>query len=176
MELFHRRSQIGRMFKGRILPPVLRMLKARTRGLNYLSYVKGDNYIAEVRDNNDCHSKFVVRALDKECQCEEWQHTRLSYQYALCLIIAQPFRNVKLEEFVDEYYSVEKFKNTYKRVVVPLGDKSFWPKVDIRVPVREPLVKRPVGRQRKNRMKGYLEDGSGKKKSDKEKEKTKKLF
>jgi hypothetical protein len=73
-----------------------------------------------------------------------------------------------LEEFVDEYYSVEKFKNTYKRVVVPLGDKSFWPKVDIRVPVREPLVKRPVGRQRKNRMKGYLEDGSGKKKSDKE--------
>jgi hypothetical protein len=37
-------------------------------------------------------------------------------------------------------------------------------------------VKRPVGQQRKNRMKGYMEGGSAKKKSGKEKEKTKKLF
>jgi hypothetical protein len=47
------------------------MLKARTRELGHLSYVKGDNYVAKVRDNNDWHSKFVVSALDKECQCEE---------------------------------------------------------------------------------------------------------
>jgi hypothetical protein len=66
-----------------------------------------------------------VRALQKECQCEEWQHTGLPCQHALCLIIAQLFRDVKLEEFVDEYYSVEKFHKAYKRVVVPLGDKSF---------------------------------------------------
>jgi hypothetical protein len=133
MELFHHRRQIGRMFEGKILPPVLHVLKARTRGLGHLSYVKGDNYVAEVWDNNDCHSKFVVRALDRECQCEEWQHTELPCQHALCLIIAQPFRNVKLEEFVDEYYSMEKFQNAYKRVVVPLGDKSFRPEVDIEV-------------------------------------------
>jgi hypothetical protein len=80
-----------------------------------------------------------------------------------------------LEEFVDDYNSVEKFKNAYKRVVVPLGDKFFWPKVHIGVPVRAPLVKRPVGRQRKNRMKCCLDGGSGKKKSGKER-KTKKLF
>jgi hypothetical protein len=71
MDLFHRRHRIGRMFKGKILPPILRMLKVRTRGLDHLLYVKWDNYIAEVRDNNDFHSKFVVRALNKECQCEE---------------------------------------------------------------------------------------------------------
>jgi hypothetical protein len=60
--------------------------------------------------------------------------------------------------------------------VVPLRDKSFWPQVDIIVLVRASLVKRPMGRQRKNRMKGYLEgdNGSGKKKGGKEK--TKKLF
>jgi hypothetical protein len=91
MELFHRRRWIGRMFEGKILPPVLRVLKATTRGLGHLSYVKEDNYVVEVRDNNYCHSKFVVRALDRECQCEEWQHTRLPYQHALCLILAQLF-------------------------------------------------------------------------------------
>jgi hypothetical protein len=176
MGLFHRRRRIGRMLECKILPDVLRVLKARTRRLGHLSYVKGDNYITEVRDNDDCHSKFVVRALHKECQCEEWQHTGLPCQYALCLIIAQPFRDVKLEEFVDEYYSVEKFQNAYKRVVVPLGDKSFWPEVDIDEAVGAPLAKRPVGQQWKNRIKGCLEGGSGKKPSDKEKGKTRKLF
>jgi hypothetical protein len=118
----------------------------------------------------------MVRALQKECQCEEWQHTELPCQYAHCLIIAQPFSDVKLEEFIEYYYSMEKFKNAYKWVVVPFGKKYFWPKVDIRVPVRAPLVKRLVGRQRKNRMKVCLEVGTGTKKSGKEKEKTQKLF
>jgi hypothetical protein len=53
IDLFHRRHRIGRMFEGKILTPILRVLKARTRGLNHLSYVKGDNYVVEVRANND---------------------------------------------------------------------------------------------------------------------------
>jgi hypothetical protein len=99
----------------------------------------------------------------------------LPYQHALCFIIAQLFQDVKIEEFIDDYYLVEKFKNAYKRVVVPLGDKSFWPMVDNGVPILAPLVKRPIGQQRKNRINGCLEDGSGKKKSGKYR-KTKKLF
>jgi hypothetical protein len=54
------------------MPPVLWVLIATTRELSHFSYVKEDNYVAEVQDNSDCHSKFVVRALHKECQCEEW--------------------------------------------------------------------------------------------------------
>jgi hypothetical protein len=86
----------------------------------------------------------------------------LPCQHALCLIIAQPFCDVKLEEFVDEYYSVEKFHNAYKRVVVSLGDKSFLPEVDIGVPIGAPLRKRLVGWQRKNKMEGCLKGGSRK--------------
>jgi hypothetical protein len=89
MEPIHRRRRIGRMFEGKIMLLVLQVLKARTRGLGHISYVKGDNYIAEVRNNSDCHSKFVLRTLHRECQCEEWQH--LPCQHALCLIIVQPF-------------------------------------------------------------------------------------
>jgi hypothetical protein len=72
MELFHRRRRIGWMLQGKILPAILRVLKARTRALCHLSYVKGDNYIIEVHDNGDCHSKYVVRALLLQCQCQEW--------------------------------------------------------------------------------------------------------
>jgi hypothetical protein len=50
MDLFHRRRRIGQMFEGKIVPRVLRVLKARTRGLCHLSYVKGDNYVTEMMD------------------------------------------------------------------------------------------------------------------------------
>jgi hypothetical protein len=78
---------------------------------------------------------------------------------------------MKMEEFVHEYYSVVKFQNAYKRVVIPLCDKSFWPEVDIGVPVGAPLGKRPMGWQQKGRFKSCLEGDSGKKTSDKYKEK-----
>jgi hypothetical protein len=81
-----------------------------------------------------------------------------------------------LEEFVDEYYSVEKFHNAYKRILVPLGDKSFWPEVDIGVAIGAPLRKRLVGWQWKNRIKGCLEGGSRKKASGKDNAKTRKLI
>jgi hypothetical protein len=71
---------------------------------------------------------------------------------------------------------VEKFHNAYKRVVVSLGDKSFLPEVDIGVPIGAPLRKRSVGRQRKNKMKGCLKGGSGKKASGKDNAKTRKLI
>jgi hypothetical protein len=79
----------------------------------------------------------------------------LTCQHAPCLVIAQPFQYVKLEEFVDDYYSMEKFKKAYKRVVVPLENKSFWAQIDIQVRIRVTLVKRHVGRQR-NRFKASL--------------------
>jgi hypothetical protein len=67
-----------------------------------------------------------------------------------------------MEHFVDDYFSV-KFKKTYARRIEQLGERSMWPKVDVEAVVGAPLGKRPVGRQRKNRIKGFLEGGSGKK-------------
>jgi hypothetical protein len=62
------------------------------------------------------------------------------------------------------------------RRVERLGDQTFWPKVEIAVEVGAPLCRRPVGHKRKNRIKEYLECGSGKKASGKETEKVKKLI
>jgi hypothetical protein len=62
MELFHRRRRIAQKLQERILPSVLHILHARTRGLGHLAVWKADNYIAEVRDNNDVHSKHIVNA------------------------------------------------------------------------------------------------------------------
>jgi hypothetical protein len=65
------------------------------------------------------------------------------------LITAQEFRDVRMEDFVDEYYSVANFTTTYSRVVPPIGDKSFWSEVPFTKEVGSPIEKRVVGRQKK---------------------------
>jgi hypothetical protein len=77
---------------------------------------------------------------------------------------------------VGDYFSVTKFKKAYARRIQFIGDRSFWPKVDIAAHVGSPLGKRSVGRQRRNRIKSCLEGGSGKKATDKVTEKSRKLW
>jgi hypothetical protein len=119
----------------------------------HLSLAKGDHYFAEVQDNNNMLSKHAVKAHMRTCSCLEWQHTDKPCQHALVVIIAQQFRDVGMENFIDDYFSVEKFKKAYVRLMVELGDRSLWSKVDIGIHVGAPLGRRKVGRQRKNRIK-----------------------
>lgn len=71
---------------------------------------------------------------------------------------------MKLEEYVHDYYSVDRFQKAYSRLIEPLPDKSQWPDVELPFVVGAPLDKRSAGRQRKLRIKGFLEGGNGKSK------------
>jgi hypothetical protein len=75
----------------------------------------------------------------------------------LCLITTQQSIDVKMEDFVHDYYSVERFKNAYKRLIEPLPDKTQWPKVELDFPVMAPLGKRHAGKSRKLHIKRCLE-------------------
>lgn len=86
MVLFHKRRKIGERLYERILPTVLQILTARTRGLGHLTVIKGENYATEVWDN--CNHRFVVEAYCHECTCCEWQHMGKPCQHALSLITA----------------------------------------------------------------------------------------
>jgi hypothetical protein len=116
MELFHRR-RIGERLKGLILPSVMATSKAQTRGLGHLTIVKSDNYMVEVRDSTNCLTKLVVKAESRQCSYKEWQRTGKPCQHGLAVIIAQDVRNVGMEKFVDDYYSVDKFRKAYMRMV-----------------------------------------------------------
>lgn len=69
-----------------------------------------------------------------------------------------------MEDFVNEYYSMERFKNAYKRLIEPFPDKSQWPRIDLPSPLGAPLGKRSIGHQKKKRIKSAFEGGGGKKK------------
>ena len=56
-------------------------------------------------------------------------------------------RQLKVEDYMDDYYSVERFKVAYQFEITPMGDKSQWPKNDPGFEVVPPPLERPVGRQ-----------------------------
>jgi hypothetical protein len=76
------------------------------------------------------------------------------------LITAQQALDVKLEDFVHEYYSVQRFKNAYYTIIEPLPNRTQWPNVDLPFVVGAPLDKKTAGR--KLRIKGFLEGGGSK--------------
>lgn len=61
-----------------------------------------------------------------------------------------------------EYYSVERFKAAYRRLIEPMPDRSQWPDVELPFGVNAPLDKKGAGRYRKLRIKGFLEGGGSK--------------
>lgn len=161
MELLRKRRRIGERLQGKILPAIIQELNNRTRGLGHLKTHVSSDLSAEVRDTEKEHIRHVVKALTCECTCLEWQHTGKPCPHALVVLTALP--NVKLEDFVDDYYSVEKFKAAYQGEIEPLTDKTQWPAVDLGFVLHAPLPKRGAGRHRKLRIKGALEGGSGNK-------------
>jgi hypothetical protein len=122
----------------------------------------------EVKDTNKNNLWHVVKIGSHECTCLEWQHTGKPCDHALAFLIGTA--NTNFHPYVHHYYSVSMFRAAYAGEIEPIIDKSQWPQVTLDFEMVPPISKRPIGRQRKLRIKGCLEDGSstrkGKKKVD----------
>ena len=94
---------------------------------------------------------------ERICTCLEWQHTGKPCQYVLAFVTSR--RGVDLEQFVHDYYSVDRFKATYGRENEPMTGRSQWPHVQLPFVVGAPLNPGESGRQRKLRIKGCLKGG-----------------
>jgi hypothetical protein len=125
MELFFRRRHVREKLNGKILSSITNILNAKTRGLDHLSLAKGGHYCAKVQDYNNVLMKHIVKADLKFCSCLEWKHTGRLCRHALVVIIPQPFRDVGMEQFVDDYFSVKRFKKAYARRMEQPADMSF---------------------------------------------------
>ncbi|WVZ72240.1 hypothetical protein U9M48_020734 [Paspalum notatum var. saurae] len=140
MERFCTRAYIAAKLIGKILPHVMKGLHDKSRNLKFSI------------------TKFTVDLEKKECSCRYWQMTGLPCVHAIAFIGT---RRLELEDFVDKYYSVQKFKVAYAGYVCPLPDKTQWEPVDIGFKLLPPLLKRAAGRPRTRRIVGVEEGGSG---------------
>ncbi|KAM3293770.1 hypothetical protein ACQJBY_036974 [Aegilops geniculata] len=66
-----------------------------------------------------------------------------------------------MEDYLHEYYSLERLRAAYRGVVEPLTDRSQWSNVKLDFLLHAPLPKSSVGRKRKLRLRSCLEKGGG---------------
>lgn len=75
--------------------------------------------------------------------------------HALCFITS--IRAVQVHDYVDECYSVARFKATYAARIPALTDISQWPKNTRDFFLYPPILKRSAGRPKTLRHKGGVE-------------------
>ena len=132
----------------------------KSRGLHY-DFCKSGELSAEISGttNEGKTWRYGVDLKEKTCGCGQWEVSGKPCTHAIFLFGKFRQKRIKIEDFVDDYYSVERFKLAYQFEVSPMGDKSQWPKSDPDFEVVPPPLERPAGRPRKQRIKASGEPG-----------------
>jgi len=98
-----------------------------------------------------------VSSRDVISSCGQWQISGKPCTHAISFIGS--LRRVKLEDYVHDYYSLERFKSTYQFVVNPMVDKSEWRVGNPGFEMLPPKIERSGGRPRVKRIKSRGEPG-----------------
>ncbi|KAJ9556984.1 hypothetical protein OSB04_011598 [Centaurea solstitialis] len=131
MERFDKKKRIVNKWKGPLVPSTRK---------------SGDNR-AEVK----CKEKRWEVILDeRKCSCRVWQVKGLPCVHAAAFIAFT--REANWETYVDLYYTVDKFKEAYALEIAPMPGKDQWEHMGVADKIYPPIIKRPPGRPRKNRI------------------------
>ncbi|KAM0836464.1 hypothetical protein ACQ4PT_062310 [Festuca glaucescens] len=101
--------------------------------------------------------RHIVNLQNRTCTCRVWQVSGKPCMHALAFICS--INGAEIQTYVDDYYSVEKFKAAYAGRIPSMTDKSQWIHVDLGFKVHPPLQKAVAGRPRVQRIRGWLEPG-----------------
>jgi hypothetical protein len=75
----------------------------------------------------------------------------------------QKFRNEKIENYVDNYFSVQKFRSAYEDIIPAIPSKEMWPKSNHGFFMHPPVLISTSGRRKNRRYKAAIEGGRGNK-------------
>ncbi|CAO2200098.1 unnamed protein product [Urochloa humidicola] len=131
----------------------------KSRGLHY-GILRTGSLSAEVSGitKEGKNWRVPVDIEKRTCGCGQWQISGKPCTHAIALF--GQLQKLNIENFVDDYYSVERFKSAYQFAATPMGDKTEWPKLDPGFKMIPPKLERPAGRPRKKRIKASGEAGA----------------
>lgn len=153
----HRRA-VAKQMEGKVLDHIVKKIKEQSRKLE-IEVITHSDGIAEVAKGGTGF-KFVVNLEQKTCSCRAWQVSGIPCKHAIPFITS--INREKIEDHVDNYCLVQKFKLAYASHIPALPDKFMWPKSNHGFFMHPPLLKSTAGRRKQNRYKGWPEGGSTK--------------
>jgi hypothetical protein len=102
---------------------------------------------------------YPVSLVDRTYHCRRWQICGIPCIYALFFMSVIASAEGEVDRYVSEYFSVAKFRAAYAMNVPTLLGKDQWIKVDSGFKLYSPVLTRPAGRPRKNRIRASAEGG-----------------
>ncbi|CAO2145598.1 unnamed protein product [Urochloa humidicola] len=153
---WNHRRKIARNMKGKILEHIVHKLKEQSRNLD-IEIITSSDGIAEVCAKGGTGFRFVVNLDERTCTCRAWQVSGIPCKHALAYITS--ISREKIEDHVDNYFSIEMFMKAYEGRVPALPDKFMWPKSNHGFFMHPPLLKSTAGRRKETRYKGAMEGG-----------------
>jgi hypothetical protein len=106
--------------------------------------------------------RHAVNLGEKTYSCRAWQVCGKPCNHAL-VAITNISSEVNMEDFVHDYFSVERFKKTYKGTFKPMTSQDQWPWVDLGYKLMKSKLRRKPERPKVSRIKGSDELGNKKK-------------
>ena len=164
---WNHRKRVAAKLNGKIMPHIIQRLREDTYSLDIDVITASPEGVAELcaKGLQGTGFRFVVNLADRTCSCRVWQGSGIPCKHAIAYITSIP--GAKLEDYVDEYFSVNNFRVAYDGSIPSIPDKSMWPEAEPGFFLNPPLLKSTGGGRRKNRMKSALEGGSSQRKSKK---------
>jgi hypothetical protein len=117
--------------------------------------------VAEVCAKGGTCYRFVVNLPERTYSCRSWQGSGIPCKHAIAYITS--ILGANLDDYVDDYFSINKFRVAYEGSIPSIPDKTMWPKATHGFLMLPPLHKSTGGGRRKNRMKSAAEGASKRK-------------
>ena len=116
--------------------------------------IRPSTYEAEVTytDSKNREWRYPVNLATNECSCRQWQIRGKPCIHALHLMTVIGGEDGEVDLYCSEYLSVAKFRGAYAENVPALLGKDQWNIVDPGFKLHSPVLTRPPGRPRKNRI------------------------
>jgi hypothetical protein len=162
---WNNRKKVAKKFTRKILPHIMQKLREDSYNLDIEVITASPEGVAELRAKESSGFRFVVSLPDRTCSCRVWQGSGIPCKHAIAYITSIP--GEKLEDHMDDYFSMNKFRAAYEGSIPCIPDKSMWPQTTHGFFMHPSLLRSTGGGRRKNRMKSALEGGSSKKKAKK---------
>ncbi|WVZ64081.1 hypothetical protein U9M48_013650 [Paspalum notatum var. saurae] len=106
---------------GRVLPHIIKKLNEESRELS-LEVQECSEEVAEVTSLGGSGFRFVVNLQERTCSCRKWQVCGIPCKHAIAFITS--LSNASIEDYVDQYYSIDKFRTTYQQLIPAMPGKT----------------------------------------------------
>jgi hypothetical protein len=117
---FEIRRKIGRKMVGRIIPHITRTLNEQSKNMKGHEVLICGNSTAEMTVAVVRHA---VNLGEKTCSCRAWQVCGKPCNHALAAI-ANISSEINMEDFVHDYFSVQRFKMAYEGTFKPMTSQE----------------------------------------------------